>query len=252
MNTDLRNRVVLPVLLPLGVILGVAAAVTTMAFVLLYTNRVLALTIAVIVATGIMVAIALANSVDEEDMTVARRGVILMTGVLPLLAGIGVSLWSVNGGVPEEEWNINKEPALVAPEGAVVGAKNEQSFCAFPEGAEEFTEGNCEDTSELTLPGPPAEGDPFLFQFINLQANIQHNLQIFELAGDASAPEAGELLFGQSEGSSLINGPGEVTYNVAGGTVAPGEQYYYNCIVHPAMQGVLTVAEGGEGEAAEG
>lgn len=251
-NTELRNRVILPVLLPLLVVGGVALAIGGMALVLLYTSRTIALTIALVVAAGIMVAISLANAVDEQDMTLARRSAVLMVGVLPILASVGVALWSANGAVPAEELNINKQPVLVAPEGALVGAKNDQSFCVFTD-PESRTEASCEDVGEVTLPAQ-AEGGPFLFEFENLQANIQHNFQIFALAGDPSEASAGEELFVTSNGSELITGPDQILYSVppdAG--VEPG-QYYYNCVVHPAMQGVLTVAEGdgGEGAAAEG
>lgn len=249
MNPELRNRIVLPIVLPLLVLLGVAVAVGGFALVMLYTTRTLALTIAIVVASGIMVAMALANSIDEEDMTVARRGAILAVALLPLLAGIGIALWSSGGGVDSDTLNINAKPALVAPEGALVGAKNDQSFCVFAD-PEDQSEAGCEDTGEVSLPAQP-EGAPFLFEFNNLQSAIQHNFQIFELDGDASDPSAGAELFGTNNGSQLITGPDETLYTVPADVgLAPGE-YYYNCIVHPVMQGVLTIAEGESGEGGE-
>lgn len=247
MKTDYRNRVVLPVVLPLLVILGLTVLVGSLALIFLFTTRVLALTIAVVAATGIMVAMSLANSIDEEDMTLARRGVIVLTGVLPLVVGAGVALWSANGGVDESELNINKEPLLAAPEGALVGAKNDQSFCVFGEGEE--TEANCADVDEVSMPAQP--DGPFLMRFVNLQANIQHNFQLFELAGSAAAPEAGESIYGVSEGAAIIVGPDEILYSVPQETLVAGGQYYYNCIVHPVMNGVLTIAEGDGGEGGE-
>lgn len=246
MNSDFRNRIVLPVVLPLLVLLGVAVVVGGIALILLFTTRVLALTIAILVATGIMVAISLASSIDEEDMTLARRGVIVLAGALPLVIGAGIAVWSAAGGVPEDELNINKEPALTAPEGALVGAKNDQSFCVFAD-PENQTQDSCEDTSEVTFPAQP--GGPFLYEFNNLQNAIQHNFQIFELAGGAESPEPGDELFGVADGAQLITGPETIIYNVEPDVLTAGQQYYYNCIVHPVMQGVLTIAEeGAEGE----
>lgn len=249
MKTDLRNRIVLPVVLPLLVILGVAAAVAGMALIFLYTNRVLALTMAVVIATGIMVAISLANSVDAEDMNAARRGVILLTALGPIAVGAGVAIWSANGGLPAEDLNINKQPALAAPEGALVGAKNDQSFCLFSDVENQSIE-TCEDVDEVTFPAQP-EGS-FLFLFNNVNVGVPHNFQIFQLAGDASAPEAGDGLFLVPEGSTVITGPAEILYNVPADIPLTPGQYYYNCVVHPVMDGVLTIAEGAEGEAGEG
>jgi hypothetical protein len=244
MKTDLRNRIVLPVVLPLLVILGIAAAVAGMAMIFLFTNRVLALTMAVVIATGIMMAISLANSVDAEDMNLARRGVILLTALGPIAIGAGVAIWSANGGLPEEDLNINKEPALAAPEGALVGAKNDQSFCAFSD-VENQTADTCDDVSELTFPAQP-EGS-FLFLFHNVNDGVQHNFQIFQLAGDAEAPAPGDGLFLVPDGATVITGPAEILYNVPPETPLTPGQYYYNCVVHPVMQGVLTIAEGGDG-----
>lgn len=249
MNTDTRNRIVLPVVLPLLVLLGVAVVVGSIAVILLFTTRVLALTIAMLVAAGIMVAISLASSIDEEDMTLGRRTVILAAGVLPLVLGAGIALWSANGGVPAEDLMWNKQPVLSAPEGALVGAKNDQSFCLFSD-PENQSADTCDDVDEVSF---PAQEGNFLFLFNNVQPAIQHNFQIFELAGSADAPEAGTELFGVAEGSQLITGPAEILYNVEPETLVAGQQYYYNCIVHPVMDGVLTITEGGaEGEGGEG
>ena len=253
MNSDYRNRIILPVLMPILVLVGIVAVVGTMAAILLFTSKVLAITLAIVVATGIIVAAALANSIDAEDLTVRRRGAIAMTALVPFALAGGVALWSVNGGVPEEEWPINAEEAIVVPEGAVVAAQNDQSFCVFddPEAQE-----NCTDTQQVTLPAPEAEADPLRFLFVNLQSGIDHNFQIFELAGDAEAPEPGEELFGVPDGAQLVTGPGEAVYSAEIEELAAGSQYYYNCIVHPAMQGLLTIGgegeEGAEGAAAEG
>lgn len=252
MNTDLRNRVVLPILLPLGVLLGIVAIVGGLAAIFLFNTREVALMVALVVAAGVMVAFSLANSVDAEDMTIGRRGAILAAGVLPILAGAGVSVWAYNGGVPAEDLMINIEPHLTAPEGALAGAKNAESFCAFEDPDDQSAEG-CTDTDELTFPAQP-ESEVFAYIFNNVHEGVPHNLQLFELEGSADAPEPGASVFGVPDGSEVITGSAEITYEVAvedPATFEEGAQFYYNCVVHPAMDGVLTVGpppeEGGDG-----
>lgn len=252
MNTELRNRVVLPILLPLGVLLGIVVVVGGLAAIFLYNTREVALMVALVVAAGVMVAFSLANSVDAEDMTIGRRGAILAAGVLPILAGAGVSVWAVNGGVPAEDLMINIEPHLTAPEGALAGAKNAESFCVF-EDPDNQTAETCTDVDELTFPAQP-DSETFAFIFNNVHNGVPHNLQLFELAGSADAPEPGASVFGVPDGAEVITGPAEITYEAEQGDpplYEEGAQFYYNCVVHPAMQGVLTVGPpadaGGDG-----
>ncbi len=237
MNPDLRNRVVLPILLPLGILGAVAVGVGGIAVMLLFTTRVLALTIAVVIASGVMVAMSLASSIDEKDATVARKGVIGLVALLPVVLGASVSLWSANGGVPAEDLNWNRLPHILAPEGAVVGAQNSQSFCDYDEET-----GDCTDTDALTLPAQP-ESESFLFLFENLESGVAHNFSIFELAGSESAPEPGAIVFGVAEGSEIVTGVTEKLYEVVPNEFEAGDQFYYNCVVHPAMDGVLSIVE---------
>lgn len=248
MNTDFRSRILLPIVLPLAVLAGIVVVVGLLAAILLYTPRVVGLTIAMVVAAGFMVAFSLANAVDEDMMTLGRRVVIGAVGVLPLLGGGAAALWTVNGGVAEEDLASSVpayyEPVLLAPPGALVGAKNEQSFCTF-EDPENPTEDSCTDTSEVTLPAQP-DADAFAFVFNNLQAATPHNFQIFELADEGGEPAAGETIFGQDQGSEVITGT-ETTYEVEPNEFEEGQQFYYNCVVHPAMNGVLTIGPPPEG-----
>lgn len=245
MNTDFRNRVVLPIVLPLAVLAGVAVVVGLLAAILLYTPRVVGLTIAMVVAAGFMIAFSLANAVDEDHMTIGRRVTIAAVGILPLLGGGAAALWTVNGGVAEEDLSSSVpayyEPKAGAPEGALVGAKNEQSFCVF-EDAEDQTAESCTDTEEVTFPAQP-EAEAFAFEFNNVQNGIPHNFQIFELAEEDGAPAPGALLFGVNEGSTVINGPASIVYEATPNEYEVGDQFYYNCVVHPAMKGVLTIGE---------
>lgn len=242
MNTDFRNRVVLPIVLPLAVLLGIAIFVGGLALVLLYNPRVTSLTIALVGAAGLMVAFSLASSIDEEHMTIGRRGAILAAGVLPLVLGAAAALYAVNGGVPEEELMINRLPALTVPEGAIIGAQNSQSFCipADEEGS------SCEDTQEITIAAQP-DSPTFVFEFLNLEGGVTHNVQLFELAEEDGAPAPGPVVFGVAEGAATIVGVDEIVYQVNAETpFEAGNEFYYNCVVHPAMNGVLTIGEPAE------
>lgn len=245
MNTDFRNRVVLPIVLPLAVLVGIAAVVGTLAAIFLFSPRTVGLTTAVVVAAGFMVAFSLANAVEEGHMTLGRRAVIGAVALLPLLGGAAAALWAVNGGVPEDELSETLpwyyEPELSAPEGALVGAKNAENFCVF-EDPENQTADTCTDTQEVTFPAQP-EAESFAFIFNNVQAGVPHNFQIFELADEGGEPAPGALLFGVAEGSTVITGEAEITYSASPNDYEQGAQFYYNCVVHPVMAGVLTIGE---------
>ncbi len=237
MNPDIRNRVILPILLPVLILGAVAAAVGGVAWMLLFTSHTLALVIAMVIAAGIMVAISLASSVDEADMTASRKGVILMAGVLPIVLGASITTWSANGGIPAEDLNWNRVPHILAPEGAVVAAQNSQSFCEL-----DVETDVCTDTKVLTLPAQP-DSESLLFLFDNREAGVAHNFMIFELAGSDAEPEPGAIIFGVTEGSDIVTGPVEKLYEAPGEQLVAGAQFFYNCVVHPVMNGVLTIVE---------
>jgi plastocyanin len=86
------------------------------------------------------------------------------------------------------------------------------------------------DTSEIHLP----PGAPSTITFDNRDAGTPHNVAIY---GDQSL---GEVLF-QGE---LITGPATAEYQVP--PLDPGT-YYFQCDVHPNMQGSVVVGRGDAG-----
>lgn len=76
-------------------------------------------------------------------------------------------------------------------------------------------------------------GVPLTITIDNQDQGVPHNFAVYDGA-DATAP-----LIDQTE---IANGP--VTQTLSFGPLEAGE-YYYNCIVHPQMEGILTVGEGG-------
>jgi len=81
------------------------------------------------------------------------------------------------------------------------------------------------DTADITLPA----GQESAITLVNEDAGVQHNIVI---STDASMSD--ELFNGE-----LITGPATVTYTIP--PLEPGTYYFY-CLVHPNMNGVVTVA----------
>jgi plastocyanin len=80
------------------------------------------------------------------------------------------------------------------------------------------------DVTEIVLPA----GQESTIHFVNNDAGVQHNIVI------ATDPNLTEQLFS----GELITGPTETDYTVP--PLEPGE-YYFLCIVHPNMNGIVTV-----------
>jgi cytochrome c oxidase subunit 2 len=69
-------------------------------------------------------------------------------------------------------------------------------------------------------------GKPFTIHLVNQDATVQHSVVIKD--------GTGKVMFN----GDLLTGPGEATYNVP---ALPAGAYTFNCAVHPAMAGTLTV-----------
>lgn len=227
MNADHKNRLLLPVLLPLGILLAAALFIGTIAFSLLYNTHEGSLMLAAVVAGGILFTVSLASS--NERMDAQRRTVVVFAAALPLLVGLGLAT-DLIPGVDEEARMINVEPLLVAPEDApLIAAENAEEFC-LPD------DGGCEPLENWEVT-PSGEVEELLFVFDNRDAGVPHNVVIAELDGD----EAGEDLLE----SELVTGPVENVYSDEQLTWddLPDEWYFF-CRVHPVMNGTGTVVGG--------
>jgi hypothetical protein len=233
-KSEFRQRVFLPVVLPLVVLLAIAAFIGAIALTLLYNTHEGALMLAAVAAGGILFTVSLASSQDR--LGGARRAVVVFAAMLPLVVGAGIGV-GVIGGVADEDRNINTEPLLVVPDDApVIAAENALEFC-LPE------DGECVPTEAWTIPatGP----DPTFVVFDNRDVGVPHNFSVYELAGTEDAPEGGDPIhLGQ-----IDSGPVELI-EVIEPALEPGD-YFFVCDVHPFdMIGVLTVSEDGDAEAA--
>jgi hypothetical protein len=234
MQTDFRNRVFLPVMVPVLILLAMVAFIGTLALIFLYGTHEMSLMLAIVAAGGILFTVALATSQDRLEP--AHRAVLGVAVLTPFVLG-ALFAGGVVGGIGEGDRMIDVEPPIEAPEDAVLAAENSDEFC-LP------SEGECEPTELWTVASQGEE--QFVYFFDNQEAGVPHNLSINELEGDRDDPQPGEQLH---EGE-VITGLDDVT-EVAVPGLEPGD-YYFVCDVHPAtMIGVLEVTEEAEGDDAE-
>jgi len=208
MRTSTRDRLVLPILLPVGILVAIAVILFAFSRILLSLHADAATATALIVAFAIMVVAGIAASRTHVAASTLASMVGVIAGVAMLAGGIALLAF----GAGEEEAPDGEGPGVVI----ALFAKD----IAF-------------DQTSLTVPA----GEPFAIDFDNRDARIQHNVQIFDNPDFTGPP-----LF---PGDPLITGPDSVTYDVD--PLEPGT-YYFNCVVHPAqMQGTIEVREGPPG-----
>jgi plastocyanin len=173
MRTSTRDRVVLPILLPIVTLLVIAAALFGFSRILLSLTKDAATAIALIVALSILVVAA----------AVASRSVVRTSSLASMLGAIaGVAMLA--GGV-----------ALIA-----VGAGGEKEGGGGPAVTISLAaKGIAFDKTNLSVPA----GKPFAIAFDNEDAGIQHDVQIFDNEGFTGTP----LLNGE-----IVTGPAKVTY----------------------------------------
>jgi hypothetical protein len=232
-NQDFRTRVFQPIVLPLLVLLAMAAFIGLVAVTLLYNTHEGALMLAAVAASAILFTVALAASQDRLDA--GRRVAVGFAAVIPFAIGGAIGLGLI-GDVADEDRNINVQPLVVIPDDApIIAAENSQDFC-LP------TNGACE-TVDLWEVTPSQASDNILFVFSNLEAGVPHNVVIQELEGTVEDPAGvGETFLS----SNLIDGVEDDFYEDDTLTWADlPEQWYFFCAVHPNMNGVGEVVSEG-------
>lgn len=211
MNKDVRDRLVLPLLIPLGVLAVIAALVIGFSRILLSTSAAAATAVALVAAISVLV-VAARVSVSPS---LRWGGVAAMVGAVAgvaLVAG-GFALATVGQPAEEGEEAVagEAEPQMPVVE---ISAQNIQF-----------------DTDTLTVPA----GEAFVIRFANNDAGVPHNVAIYAEDPDEN-PDA-EVLF-QGE---VFNGVATVDYEVA---ALEAGSYFFRCDVHPQMKGEVVVEEG--------
>jgi len=206
MRTSTRDRLVLPILLPVGILVAIAAILFAFSRILLSLPAGAATATALVVAFSIMVVAGVAASRTRGAASSLASMVGVIAGVAMLAGGIALLAF----GAGEEEAPDGEGPGVVIALSA--------SDIAF-------------DQTSFRVPA----GEPFAIDFDNRDAGIQHNVQIFDNPDFGGSP-----LF---EGD-LVTGPDTAMYEVD--PLDPGT-YYFNCVVHPQMQGTIETREGPPG-----
>ncbi|MEX2275670.1 MAG: cupredoxin domain-containing protein [Actinomycetota bacterium] len=204
-----RNRLLLPILLPIGLLAGMAVLMILFAQILLNTSTEAATIVALVVATAVLVVGGIAASRGKlgiaglGSMLGVVAGVAMITGAIAL----AVSPPGEHGG--EQGGEPGKEPfvaSIAAPPGASV---------------------NGFEPDKLTF----AADVPIELEFDNQEQGVVHNVEIFDSEDDASGP----LLFSGAQ----ITGPVKADYQID--PLREGT-YFFNCVVHPTtMTGQVRV-----------
>jgi plastocyanin len=202
---DVRDRLLLPLLLPVGILLFIALILWGFSRILLGLTATTATVTAVVAALGIMVIAAVAaGRTTVRGSTIAAM--FAATAGVAMLAG-GIALAFVAGG------DEGEEPG--PPDGGVPVVELVAQDIAF-------------NPTDLTVPA----GVPFEIAFDNRDAGQQHNVAIYD-----NPDFSGTAVF---EGE-LVTGPAQTTYDVD--PLEPGP-YSFLCVVHPTMTGQMEAVEG--------
>ena len=157
MRPVLRDRLVMPILLPLGILAVIAVVLFGFSRILLSLTPTAATVTAIVVAGGVVITAAVAAG--RKQVRLSTLGAMLgVTAGVAMLAG-GVALAVVGGS--EEEAGGGEKPVVT------LAAAN----IAF-------------EPTSLTVPA----GEAFTLRFHNEDANTQHNVQIFDDPKFAGTP----------------------------------------------------------------
>ncbi|MEX2324494.1 MAG: hypothetical protein WD576_01975 [Nitriliruptoraceae bacterium] len=216
----------LPVVLPVVVLLTMAALVGAVALSLLYNTHYGSLMLAAVAAAGILFTVSLASS--QERLGGPKRTVVLLAAAVPLLIGGAVGFGLI-GGVDDADRMINVQPLIVVPDDApIIAAENSLEFCIGQEGS-------CEPIDVWDVV-PSQQTDTITFLFDNREVGVQHNVVITDLAGEDDDPQPGSTTYATT---TLVAGPAVEPYVSSDLTWNDlPEQWYFFCAIHPNMQGV--------------
>lgn len=203
LSHEVRFRVPLPIVVPLGALLAIALVTVGMSRILLSVPKEIAVVVAIAIGANILIAGAfIANRPEEARSSWAELAIV---AAYPLL--IGIVLANLGLGSGHSAGEAEHGEASAAEGGATAVSAANVSFSTDSIELEAKT--------EATIP------------FKN-DDTAEHNIAIYE---DDSASKA--LFDGQ-----VIPGGQEITYEIP--PLDKGE-YYFQCDVHPAMNGTVTV-----------
>ena len=214
MRDRTRDRVFLPIAMPIGILIVLAFALYGFSRILLSLPANAATAIALVVAISILIVCGIAANRSVVRSAVLASVLGAVVGVAMLAGGVALI---ATAGTGEEGGDHGGPP----PGGGVTVIAQDLAF----------------DTTEIHL----VAGHETALTFDNRDPGQQHNIAIFP-----SEDELSDVLFR----GDIITGPDTITYTIP--ALEPGT-YYFHCDVHPQMSGAVVVEEapalgGGGGE----
>jgi plastocyanin len=202
MSSEVRFNVPLPFVIPFGALLLIGLITFGMSRILLSVPKEVAVIVAIAIAANVLIACAfIASRPDTARRTWPE---LTMVFLYPILIGVVLSLMNLGTGHSAGE-------EAGAHEAGGAAAANSVS-----------AEGVQFNTDELTL----SAGEETELEFSNADT-VQHNIAIYEEEGGA------DLFVGD-----IIGAAAETTYSIP--PLDAGE-YYFQCDVHPGMNGTVVV-----------
>ncbi len=212
---EVRFRVPLPIVIPLGALAVIAIVAVGFAQVLLAVEKEVAVALALVAALNVLGAAAvLAVRPRLRGASMVELAVVVLYPVL-----IGIVIANVGIGGEAAEGTATEEGPAASAAGDVVVTAQSISF----------------NRDELTVPA----GEEFTLSFDN-NDTVPHNVAIYPTEDQIEGDQA--LFQGD-----IFTGPASRDYEVP--ALEAGE-YYFQCDVHPSMNGTV-IASGGGAEAEE-
>lgn len=206
MKPDVRDRLVLPILIPVGLLLTIIVLTVGFGMLLLFNPMGVSLMIAIVVSAAIAGGFALIARSTDMDLTNTKRSVVLLAAIGPIVIGSLVA-------------------ADVLPTGDEKVVERDCEFCIPPDAVEVVAENISFLQEVVELPDAAVGGDVSIL-FRNEDGNIPHNIWIYPFQEQQEQPLLDEPIF---EGETF-NGPAQRVYTFQ----APeAGAYYFNCTVHP-------------------
>jgi plastocyanin len=211
-HPETRQGLLLPIVIPLGIFLGIGIVLFGFSRVLLSVSPAAATVIAVVVAASILGVATIVASRERLSNGTLFSMIGVVAGVA-MLAG-GIAIVTIGTGKEAGEGGGPQVVALAAPKGAAATGFQPTSLSV-------------------------AANEPLELDFTNQDPGIQHNVVIFA-EDPAKNPNAKPLFTGD-----LVTGPNEAKYAVP---ALPAGTLYFHCEVHPTtMVGTIDSAVGGGG-----
>ena len=201
LTKEVRFNLPLPIVIPLGALLVIALGTFGFSRILLNVPKEVAVIVALAVAANLLGTLAFIALRPETAR--AFWAELFVVATYPIVIGAVLAMIGLSDGHATEPGGDHGAPA--APAAGTVSAEGVQF-----------------DTTEITL----TAGEEEEITFDNADT-VEHNISIYE-------EEGGKELFG----GEIIPGGQETTYAIP--ALDKGE-YYFQCDVHPAMNGSVTV-----------